>query len=872
MTISHVPALRRIPRAAEITGAIPALPFSPLVRADLHTAIDAISNIRNGQVLLLCAPAGTGKTVLLAEWARRQAAGEPDVAWLTITEGLNDATSLWDVLHTRFQVTPAACAAPSTGAATRLAEALAARATPTVLVFDNAHLITDPLALAGVEHFLQHAPPTVTTVLCGRFALPIRWHLLELQARLTRWGTKELAFTLEQIDTICREHGCELTAEELGTLGTLTDGWAALVRISAAQLAAEPGDRANALTVLARPARALTEFLAGELIDGLPPALRQFLVYTSIPDSFTERFADELVGGGAGHYLRELERIHFPISSAVRGAEVWFACHPMVRAYFRAEAYRLGPQLCADLHAQSARWLRSAGLAVQALPHLLADPDRRLLGEFLSECALRIVLDGAGDALFEGLAQSAPTVLDDPFLWLVRVVDALVRGDTATAIACLDTATARRTAKNSFAATDLVHALTLAATTDVAATTGTLRGALPEEIAPIGDPDIDAYSAIQVATAQIARGAVTRGEQLLYASLALTEHIGRPRLVLRALTRLAFAANAVDAASAMRERAARALATAEAYGLSATIDAVQATAIAAYGTYLQGEPTDPAQVATVLTEHIDHGGSLGPAAGWSEQVIGRLLDLEGSDRQSAAVDALRRSLLALVEHKPLPATTGSLILPVVWALLRTNDIRTAQVLIDRARGLIGDLPEIRLSCAALTATAERPKATCALLEPLLEHASDLRPASAITGWLLYSSAQHESGMPAKALTALENALGAAAPQLLVRPFLDIPTAIPLLDSYAGRFGRSENFAELVRRHPAVCRRATYPALTHTEMTVLKQLPSGRTAQQIAADLGVSVNTVKTHLRGIYGKLGSNSRIGALDHARRGGLL
>ncbi|MGY1944322.1 LuxR C-terminal-related transcriptional regulator [Nocardia asiatica] len=871
MTTSHVPALRRIPAAAESVAEIPALPFPPIPRPGLCAAADAVTGNRDGHVLLVCAPAGTGKSVLIADWAARRAAGGSDVAWVTVTPELDDAAALWTVLHARFGVPAGESARPPTAQDTLIAT-LAARATPTVVVLDDAHLLTDPLALAGVEYFLQHAPPSVTTVLCARFAPPIRWHVLDLHSRLTRWGMSELALSPEQVDALCRAHGCDLTGAELDTLCALTRGWAALVRIAAAHLSARADDRAAALTVLARPARAVADFLIGELVAELPPALRQFLTCTSVPAWFTEQLADELVGGGAGHQLYELDRVNFPLESVVRGGEVWFACHPLVRAHFLAEARRLGPQLCADLHRRSAHWLRRAGLPAAALGHQLAVADREDLCEFLSACALRIVLDGEGAMLFDQVARSAPALLDDPFLWLVRVVDALVAGSTAAAVACLDTATARRVAKGSFASAERLDALTLAATIDVAATTGALLPRFPDRVAPTGDPDLDAYAAIQVATAFVANGAVAHGEQLLHSGLAVAEHAGRPRLVLRALTRLAFAADAVDAATAMRDRAARALAIADEHGLSEVPDAVQATAMVAYGAYLQGETPDAAQVCALLTERVDHDGSYGPVAGWRGHVVGRLLHLEQAEEQSTAVDALRRSLLVLLERKAVPAGTGSLILPVVWALLRVHDARTAQLLVERARGIVGELPEVRLADAALHAAADRRKASCAALEPLLDRAGELRPVSAITGWLLYSAAQHEARAPAKALAALENALGCAAPHRLLRPFLDVPAAMGLLDSYAGRFGRSESFAESIRRHPAAHRRPAYPALTHTEMTVLKQLPSGRTAQQIAEDLGVSVNTVKTHLRGIYGKLGTNSRVDALDHARRGGLL
>lgn len=861
---------------AGIASEIPSLPFAPIARADIYADIDAVAHTCNGRVLLISAPAGSGKTVLLTDWAARRSSHaecEHEVAWLTITEHLSDPAALWTAMSKRLRITtPPRRPGPVTADPAHLIEALTARTSPTVLVLDDAHLISDPLALAGLEYFLHHAPPGLTTVLCARFAPPIRWHVLDLPSRLTRWGASELAFTPDQVRALCGDHGCELTDAELDTLVALTRGWAALVRIAAIHLAAYPDDHAAALTVLARPPHAVSDFLVGELVDALSPTLHQFLTYTSVPVSFTEQLADQFVGGGAGHCLYELDRISFPIVSVVRGNAVWFTYHPMLRAYFLAQADRLGPELRSDLQVRSARWLRSAGLLRDALPHLLAGPDRRHLGEFLSECALTMVLDGEGDALFDAVARAAPELLDDPFLWLVRVVDALVRGNIAAAIPCLDTATARRATKKSFAPTDRVDALALAAAVDAAVTSGTVVGELPHTVAPIGEPDFDAYTSIQLATALIARGEIARGEELLQSSLALAEHICHPRLVLHALARLAFAASAVDSVDAMRDRAARALAVAAEHGLLEATDAVQASTIAAYGAYLHGDEPDPAQVAAALAVRVDHDGSTGPVAGWHGNVIGHLLAIDRADDQGAAVDALRRNLLLVLEMKTLPNTTGSLVPPVVWALLRVQEAATAHLLVDRSRGIVGNLPDIQLADAALTYAANRPKATCALLEPLLDGAAALHPVSEITGWLLYATAQHDSGAPSKAVAALDNALRAAAPQRLVRPFLDVPTAIPLLDRYVGRFGRDERFADLVRRHPAARRRPTYPALTHTEMTVLKRLPSGRTAQQIAAELGVSVNTVKTHLRGIYAKLGSNSRIDALDNARRGGLL
>lgn len=142
--------------------------------------------------------------------------------------------------------------------------------------------------------------------------------------------------------------------------------------------------------------------------------------------------------------------------------------------------------------------------------------------------------------------------------------------------------------------------------------------------------------------------------------------------------------------------------------------------------------------------------------------------------------------------------------------------------------------------------------------------------------LLEATSHAALGNSLKAYEAMATALSCAEPEHLIRPFVEVPAALDLLATFSGRFGHDDAFADRIRLHPAARRErecaTAHPGLTTTELTVLKQLPSGRTTQQIADDLGVSINTVKTHMRGIYGKLGTSTRTEALDQARRTGLL
>ncbi len=876
MTISHGPVLRSI--SADDSGIplmMPSFSSAPIARSTLIDRLDAFLAAGQRRVLLVCAPAGSGKTVLLADWASRlrdRADRCPALGWVSVSEQ-DPGAALWQTLRDQLEL-PKPPHRPSVDApgfdAAQLVEMLTVRGTPTVIVIDDAHLITEPLALAGLEHFLLHAPPAVTTVVSGRFDPPLRWHLLGLTERSTRWGAADLAMTGAEIATLCREHHCELDDAELATVLDLTKGWAALVRIAAMYLAAN-ADRSAALAVLARPPRAVSDFLVGELIGALPLNVRLFLTYTSIPASFTQSIADDLIGGGAAHTLYELDRMNFPVTSIARGDDIWFTYHPMLRAYFLAEMNRLGAQARSGLHLRTANALRAAGLPRHALTHLLDVSDPRHLREFLAECGTTMVLDGDGAALFGELHRARPSLLDDPFVWLLRVLDALFHGSAADALAYLDVADSRR-ARPSFAPAHWIDALTVAATVDAAAATGSVSGHLTVETAPTGNPDIDCYLAIQSATAMADGGRLDRGEEMLLRGLALALHAGHPRLALRALTRLTFIACGREATASMRDRANRALIIAAEHDLLDTPDAAQAMTAAGLAAYLRGEQPDPSHAAAALAQHAVQDGSETPLAGWHGYVIGLLLAADQAADRRAAIDDLRRGTQLLLDKNTAPGATATLIPHVVWALLGMHEPLPAQLLAERAQQLLGDLPDIVIARAAVAEAAEHSQAALTLLAPLLAGMDVVRPSTRVTGWLLYSSAHHRIGNGAKARSGLENALRHAAADHLLRPFLDVPNAIELLDVYAGRFGRFDAFGDIVRQNRNAARSSTHPALTDAEMTVLKHLPSGRTAQQIAADLGVSINTVKTHLRSIYTKFGANSRVAALDYARRSGVL
>ncbi|WP_280335016.1 LuxR C-terminal-related transcriptional regulator [Nocardia wallacei] len=865
---------RRVIPGHDTPSAPPDLPFTPLRLAEADARLDRAVRAGNGHTVLVCAPAGSGKTVLVADWIRRRHANTP-VGWVGLGDAAADPDRLWPAVADalRLPVVSRPNAVPDTPVddAAALLSALAARPGRTVLVIDDAHLINDPLTLSGLEYFVEHAPRQLITVVLGRYDPPIRWHALEMTARLTRVSAPELRFDESHTAALLAQHDCRLTASELSGVHELTCGWAGLVRIAAIDLAARTGDRETAIAALAQGPRAVADFLVGELLTTLPAEAREFLLATAVPDSFCAELAAVLAGPAAARMLEHLLRNNFPVEVTAHDGVLWYTYHPMLRTYLLAEAGRADPDRIAELHRECAGWFVATALLPAALRHVLAEPGHPALPGFVRAHGPRMVFDGNGAALFRALDHiDAPA--DDPFVLLLRTADAIEHGDVVQATALRELIAERPQRDSVFVPPELLRPFTLAVVHDVTAGTTDAPGPVPPVPPATGHLDLDCYIALQIATAHtFAADAGQRGEPGLRHALALSERAGLHRLTLHALTRLAMAAGLGGSLALMRERAFRAVAFADHHRLHDTASLAHARVMVALMAYLQADD-HYLQAAEILPRTTRLDGSTAPASGWHADVLAHLFTFDTAPDRHAVADTLRNAMHRLLEETPVPATTGGLLAHVTWALLRLRRHDTAQQLLDRAVTTLGRLPETTLVEAALADYHHRSTATVELIEPLLRQEENLHPVSAVHAWLLRAAADHRLDRSTAAYEALHRALALAYTDRLIRPFLDVPGTLGLLDQFVGRFGHLDEFVDTIRHRPRTRATARLPHLTDTELAVLRQLPSGMTTHSLAADMGVSINTVKTHLRGIYHKLGVRTRADAIAHGRNFGLI
>ncbi|UFS98053.1 LuxR C-terminal-related transcriptional regulator [Nocardia huaxiensis] len=861
-------------------GRIPAPHCEPIARPELDSRFAPIPSATGAHIVQIWTPAGSGKTVLLHDWLQRRLAARPDtaVAWLTMTEVYDRDPSTWHpVAESLTEVLGLPTPPPGTVKPVHymalLTDALLTRTTPTVLILDDAHLLTNPLLLVAVEYLIRYAPPTVTIVLAGRYEIALRWHSLNAQRRVTRIGAEDLTLTGTQAAQLFRQHGCEIPDGDLDAVMALTHGWAALVRIAAIRMEAAECDHAAALAELARPAQPVVDFLIGDVLTDLPWRSFEFLMRTSVPDHFTEDLADVLHGSRAHEILDELASHGVPLTRTSHEGTLWFTYHPLLRSYLLAEIERRDEAEVARLRLITARWLSAAGRSVAALSYLLRLDDDTYLRGFLREHGLGLVLDGHGALLFAELAEAGTPLIDDAFVWRLRAVHALTRGEDGHARTYANFAAEQPGACSALVPPEWLEVLDVAITADTAIAGGTGIAVIdpPDTLSPTGNPDVDCYVCVQSGTAMLLQGRFDRAAAQLTTGLTLSEHFARPRLTLQAMTRLAIACGYAGAITEMRTRSDQAIEFARQHDLVESPDTQRARVAACIARYIQGD--DWATDIVGDPSDIDSVPPGMPVDGLPTGVDWQLLATVAATDKHAAVRRLRFSLRNLLHRHPMPAVgVGLLLTATTGILVRLHEFRAAEELLTLAEPVIGEIPGFVIARALATDAAQKPRSTRALLEPVLHGDAPIHPINAVTGWLLYADALHRLGMPSKAVEALDTALRLSQPERVLRPWLNLPVAIELLDAYAGRFGPGDEFADLLRHHPAAQRADAAPALTESEMIVLKHLPSGRTGGQIAADLGVSINTVKTHLRGLYTKLRANSRAEAVARARVVGLL
>ena len=858
----------------------PAAPARLVGRPRLHELIDRGTT---GLVTLVSAHAGTGKTVLLSSWA---ATAEPRrIAWLALDRDDNWSPRFWLGVE-RALANAGALRGPSTGdrQVAQIAERLDDRAEPVVLVLDDFHEIESPIVQRELQTLLDRSP-RLRLVISTRADPRLRLQRLRLTDDLTEIRAADLAFTLEECGEALEPFATDLTDGDVETLHGRTEGWAAGIRLAALSLASEP-DRAGFLRRFAGDDRAVADYLLNEILDRQPDRLREFLLRTSVPDTITAELADALTGRrDGGRVLAELAAANFLVSGHA-GSEIRYRYHGLLLEFLRAQLRRTRPHDLGLLQRLSARWHWQAHEPVPAFRDALAGGDWDLADEIATEAWHVIAVEDNG-AEHDALVQLPPDAVGGrPSLGVLSASAFLARGNRQDAEQRLAAAGDGGSAGDA----DGERVLLLQARASLARLDGDyeLLEAIATELAEApagGGFDATTRTAAQSAralahlgAARSAYGDVGEAEALLGAALDLSRRTGLRTMAASVLGELALLDVGRGSLRRAVELATDAVEDAEVVGTTVGTSSVGAE-LALGWVQLVWDDLGAAErhlgrAAAAADVAGDRGGRLAAAALWS-----LVRGSRGPRDAGAALAELRGRTIDLDEWQPPLSLAPILETAEARLLAARGDVEGARSVLDRKASRSGESAAIALLRARLALTDGNPEAALEILER--------RPEEQVTSFglrieafVLTAVALHAVHDDEGAGAALENALALAGPNSYRRPFLDGGSAVQVLLEQRIRWGTAhrsfagELLAAFRQRAPsvAVTRAELLEPLSGREQSVLRFLPTMMSNAEIASELFLSVNTVKTHLKSIYRKLGATRRRDAVERARRVELL
>jgi LuxR family transcriptional regulator, maltose regulon positive regulatory protein len=850
----------------------------------------AVAALRGARlpVTFVSAPAGYGKTTLLATWAVKAQATGASVAWVTIDEHDNEPFLLWSAVLVALEgvsVVPHARALralsppqhehdPSFLSA--LAAAIDGNPAVTRLVLDDVHLLVDPVAREGLDRFLLHLPARLRVVLAGRYDPGIALHRLRLDGRLHELDANALAFSVDEAGALLARQGVELSAHDVARLTARTEGWAAGLRMAALSLLGSM-DRRGFIDRFTGDDRTVADYLVAEVLTRPPSDVIEFLLATSVCEDFTVDLAAELSGrSDAGALLGALEHANALIVRLGRAGS-WYRFHALMREFLQAELERRDAPRRRALHLKASDWYRRHGVLGRALEHAVAADDGTRSLDLLRHHGLELLLAGEGPRLRRAsVALTAPT-RDDPVVRLLVAAAALDAGDTDAAddelvrVARQDDADR---VMNIFDATVRLHRARLGSDLD---------GALAR-LEAVWDGHVDDHDLELLATANrgMARFWVGRHDEAdadLQRAVELARASRRDYLGLQCLSVLAGVAAARSDFVQMAERAQVAIDFAVPRGWSRSARTSFAYVVAAWSAYQTLDDATARRYAPLSVAVLE--GTTDPTVALAARSIDAVVRYDQSDRRDGLA-AIRAAWDDLGGATLSPALTGFAAPIELRMALALGEELWADEVVTRVERILGETGELALVRALVLVHRARAHEARPLLAAIA--AGDVPvwvSTTTIDAALAEAALAEENGNEATVHRALGRALAIAAPRRALRPFVDAPVAaFDALVTHVGTFGSLDRFAEEVvgavapRVHRGLVAAVAPPAeqLTARELAVLRQLPSLLPVDQVARIEQVSVNTVKSQMRAIYRKLGVSTRRAAVEEARRRGLL
>lgn len=835
-------------------------------------------------------PLGAGKTMALALWA---ATAPGPVAWVALDKYDNRPGVFWSYVVAALRrsrvALPKALNAATRGRAAehpfllRLAAALAAQDPPVTLVVDDFHLLTEPRVLSGLDFLLKNAGGLRLAV--GSQAAPLLpLHRYRLAGELAEIGADDLAFTAAEAGQLLARHGCQLPAGSVEALRRHTEGWAAGLRLAAISLAAHPGPDRFAAELVAEDS-ALSGYLVTEVLDTQPREAREVLLKVSILEQVNAEIAAELTGDEqAGQILAALAHANAFVQPTGGG---WYRFHTMFAEVLRRKLRLEFPDLAPALHRRAAEWHERNGHLTDAVRHAARAGDWPLSARMVIDgLAIGEIIEPRGGRSMaeEFAAMPAGETWAEPHPSLVSAAITLSAGrpeSAATALEAAEKSFGRLPAGQQDAATLAAALIRLAvsrrtgdftAAAEAAARAEALVSRIPGDMLPRCQ-GVRAQVLAARGTAELWSGRFDEAARVLEAGVGAAAAPGAERRRIDCLGLLALA-------EAWRGRLGRAAELACQAAAAGQDDGRRPP---------KQVPSSPAALAALAWVHLERYElreersalkQLDTALGMTpDRLVGAVACLvaawdslaEGHAEAAAQFVARARS------GRSGPAWLEQrLNLAESHALAASGDIEAALAAAKRAD--CDGSPEAAVTLARAWAAAGDGDNARAALAPVLAAREGAPDRVRLQACLVAAQVSYHDGDRARGRRSLGHALRLAEREQIRLPFaVERGWIAPALQRDPEWAGAHQNLVSLVipyARRPARPDgpdKARIPAgepLTERELQVLRHVSSMLTTAEIANELYISANTVKSHIKHICHKLAVSHRGEAVRRARQ----
>jgi LuxR family maltose regulon positive regulatory protein len=729
--------------------------LEPPARRELVPRPELVERLAGGgprRLTVLSAPAGWGKTTMLAAWA---ASDHRPFAWLSLDAGDSQVGRFWTYLVAALQSVEPGVGAQALGLVTApgvdverealpvLLNDLAGLRKPIVLALDDYHLIRSSELHAQMAFFVERLPPNCEVAIATRAEPPLPLARMRVRGEALKVDAAQLRISPEETDALLNDLlRLELRPDQVQVLLRRTEGWAAGLYLAALSLRHQP-DAGGFIDAFAGNDRHIVDYLGSEVLAGLPYDVREFLLRTSVLDRLSAPLCDALTGGqAAARLLPEIERSNLFLVPLDDRRE-WYRYHHLFAELLRLELTRVHPDAAPELHRRAAAWYLERGDPDRAIRHTIAAGDHHAAAELIAAHWTAWILERGEHG--------------DVDAWLGALPRDVVRSDARLCVARMI----------------------------VAQSTGKMEGA--EEWVGAADaalgPDAGARLRTDVAA-----------------------------------VRSAFYVIAGDAG----------------------------TASAIAGPAIDRGARDSVWYPVAY-------GARAHARRWSGDPEGALEDFDGYVRESAA----RNQILSVI------STTGSLALMHAEARRWREAQEAANRALEMTQHMLGEHWMMGNTHTALTLLhAHRGDKEAALAAGA--RAVELVRRGGVPGdrantLLTVAALHHEAGDESEAVDLVEEARG-----ILAR----------CADPGSLIVERLERAERTLRPRSAIAAHEAEPGeeLTDRELAVLRLMSTRLSQREIGHELYVSVNTVKTHSRNLFRKLGASGRDEAVARARKLGLL